>query len=157
MYRLHNSSEHSGVTNMYSLSNAGGSRAATPQQIATMGTAGSNNGGVKTSLASEMGLQRGARRPSQQQQHYLMDDVDHVRFLHSQQAAAHAQQQQQAQHAHDIHVSAAAAAEGFVNAQGGTEQQAMNMMSHSMTLPHSLSSHAAAKSQNFAREGMNGH
>ena len=33
MYRLHNSSEHSGVTNMYSLSNAGGSRSGTPTQL----------------------------------------------------------------------------------------------------------------------------
>lgn len=52
MYRLHNASEHSGVTNMYSLSNAGGSRANTP---------------LPTS------------NPRSQQ--YLLDDVDHVRFL----------------------------------------------------------------------------
>ncbi|XP_059098406.1 G-box-binding factor-like isoform X2 [Tigriopus californicus] len=52
MYRLHNASEHSGVTNMYSLSNAGGSRANTP---------------LPTS--------------NQRSQQYLLDDVDHVRFL----------------------------------------------------------------------------
>ena len=63
MYRLHNSSEHSGVTNMYSLSNAGGSsRANTP--------------------LPQLSQQQ---RQQQQTQQYLIDDLDQVQLLQNQQ------------------------------------------------------------------------
>ena len=64
MYRLHNNaSDHSGVTNMYSLSNAGNSRSGTPQH------------------------HRQQHQPAQvqheQSQPYLFDDGDLVRLVQS--------------------------------------------------------------------------
>ncbi len=65
MYRLHNTSEHSGVTNMYSLSNAG-------------------TGGSTSRANTPVPQLRQPQHHPQHQQQYLIDGGDHVSLMQQQ-------------------------------------------------------------------------
>ena len=76
MYRLNNTSEHSGVTNLYSLSNAGGSRSGTPQHHR-------HQQQQLQHLQHSQHLLQQQHELQQHQQHQLFDEVDHVRLVQS--------------------------------------------------------------------------
>ena len=125
MYRLHNSSEHSGVTNMYSLS---ASRSGTPTQVL-------GGGGTQTSALLHSQpyphqpgiLVGGANHPSNHPGH-VSNTLSYPQHAHNHTASQFTlqldelDQMQMMQHQ-----------------QGGADGQLNGGMSHSHTLPHNLS------------------
>ena len=121
MYRLHNSSEHSGVTNMYSLS---ASRSGTPTQGNQ--TSGFHHNNPHTQVGTGMGiLVGGVNHPSHNASH-AASSLAYNPQIHNHTASQFTLQLDELDQMQMIQ-------------QQAMDGQTNGGMSHSLTLPHNLS------------------